>query len=246
MRGQNLMTLPTEVAPGQTIDLSMNFVAPVIEGSYRGNWQIRNNKGEVFGTNPTANRPFWVDIQVKSPALTGIAYDFVANACSAQWTSGTGALSCPGANKDINGFVLKQNLARLEDGTTSLRPSLLTAPQNTSNGYIRGVYPSFRIQKGDRFRGIVNCERGATSCGVLFRLDYQLATGGLVRDFWAFGERYEGNTFTVDLDLSPLAGQDVRFVLSVLSLGDASGDRALWVEPRIVRTIPSVTITPTP
>jgi len=246
MRGQNLMALPTEVAPGQTIDLSMNFVAPIIEGSYRGNWQIRNNKGEIFGTNPTANRPFWVDIQVKSPALTGIAYDFVANACSAQWTSGAGTLNCPGTNNDVNGFVLKQSLSRLEDGTTSLRPSLLTAPQNTSNGYIRGVYPSFRIQKGDHFQGIVNCERGATSCGVLFRLDYQLATGGLVRDFWAFGERYEGTTFTVDLDLSPLAGQDVRFVLSVLSLGDASGDRALWVEPRIVRTISSVTITPTP
>ena len=42
--------------------------------------------------------------------------------------------------------------------------------------------------------------------------------------------------FTVDLDLSPLAGQDVKFVLTVLSLGDASNDRALWVQPRIVRT----------
>jgi hypothetical protein len=135
---------------------------------------------------------------------------------------------------------------RLENGTTTLRPSLLTAPQNIQNGYIRSAYPSFKVQTGDRFQAIVNCERGATSCGVLFRVDYQLATGGLVRDFWAFGERYEGTTFTVDLDLSPLAGQDVRFVLSVLSLGDATGDRALWVEPRIVRTIPSVTITPTP
>ena len=246
MRGRNLMTLPTEVAPGQTIDLSMNFIAPVIEGKYRGNWQIRNDKGEIFGTTATANRPFWVDINVKTSAFTGTVYDFVANACSAQWTSGAGTLNCPGTNNDGNGFILIQSLSRLENGTTSLRPSLLTAPQNIQNGYIRGAYPSFKVQTGDRFQAIVNCERGATSCGVLFRVDYQLATGGLVRDFWAFGERYEGSTFTVDLDLSPLAGQDVRFVLSVLSLGDASGDRALWVEPRIVRPSPLITLTPTP
>lgn len=235
MGGQNLMPLPAEVPPGQTIDLAMNFTAPLIEGTYRGNWQIRNDKSEIFGTTSTANRPFWVAITVRAPALTGTAYDFVANACSAQWFSGNGNLNCPGLNNDRNGFVLRQSNARLEDGTLITRPSLLTVPQNIFNGYIRAVYPSYRIQNGDHFQAIVNCEYRATSCGVLFRLDYQLSDG-LVRDFWAFGERYEGQYFTVDLDLSPLAGQDVRFVLTVLSLGTASGDRALWVEPRIARS----------
>ena len=225
----------------------MNLTAPIIEGSYRGNWHIRNDKGEIFGTTATANRPFWVAIRVKAPPLTGTAYDFVLNACSAQWFSGAGLLNCPGTNNNNNGFVLRQSSARLEDGTLLLRPSLLTMPQNTFNGYIRAVYPSFKVQNGDRFQAVVGCEKGATSCGVLFRLDYQLADG-LIRDFWAFGERYEGNTFTVDLDLSSLAGQDIKFVFSILSLGPASGDRALWVEPRITRSgnLPSVTLTPTP
>ena len=228
------MPLPIEVAPGQTIDLAMNFIAPLFEKDYRGNWLIKNEKGELFGTTATANRPFWVAIKVQAPALTGTAYDFVANACSAQWFSGVGILPCPGKDKDANGFVLIQSRSKLEDGTTSFSPSLLTVPQNNSSGYIRAVYPSFKVQKGDHFQAIVNCEGGATSCGVLFRVDYQLADG-LVRDFWAFGERYDGKYFTVDLDLSPLAGQDVKFVLTVLSLGDASGDRALWVQPRITR-----------
>jgi len=245
MGGRNLTYLPSEVAPGETIDLAMNFTAPVLEGKYRSNWQIRNDTGQIFGTTATANRPFFVDIVVKAPPVSGTAYDFTANACSAQWSSGAGTLTCPGTNNDVNGFVLKQTTARLEDGTTRSVPNLLTFPQNTFNGYIRGVYPSFKVQNGDRFRAVVNCERGATSCGVLFRVDYQLADG-IIRDFWAFGEQYEGNTFTVDLDLSPLAGQNVRFVLTVLSLGSTSGDRALWVEPRIVRTSPAVTITPTP
>ena len=238
------MPLPQEVAPGQTIDLAMNFTAPIIQGSYRGNWQIRNDRGEIFGATSTANRPFWVAITVRAPLLTGTSYDFVANACSAQWYSGNGNLNCPGTNNDRNGFILRQSNARLEDNTLVSRPSLLTFPQNIFNGYIRGVYPSYRVQSGDRFQAIVSCEGRATSCGVLFRLDYQLADG-LIRDFWAFGERYEGSYFTVDLDLSVLAGQDVRFVLSVLSLGSASGDRALWVEPRIVRGS-NLLSTPTP
>jgi hypothetical protein len=114
-------------------------------------------------------------------------------------------------------------------------------------GYINALYASFNVQKGDRFQAVVSCEVGATSCAVLFRLDYQLADG-VVRQLWAVEEHYEGNTSTVDIDLSALAGQDVNFVLTVLSLGPASNNRALWVEPRIVRsgTAPLITLTPTP
>ncbi len=232
--GVNNMPLPNEVAPGQSIDIAMNFIAPLFDGDYRGNWLIRNEKGELFGTSVTANKPFWVDIKVKAPPVTGIVYDLAANACAAQWFNGAGTLPCPGTDKDANGFVLKPTTAKLEDGSTTSLPSLVTVPQNINNGYIRAVYPSIKVQNGDRFQAVVNCQNGATACGVLFRVDYQLADG-IVRDFWAFGEQYDGKTFTVDLDLSPLAGQDVKFVLTVLSLGDASNDRALWVQPRVVR-----------
>jgi len=243
MGGLNNSPLPNEVRPGQTVDIAINFTAPIILGEYRSNWQLRNEKGELFGTSSTANQPFWVSIRVQTPPVTGTVFNFVDNVCSANWFSAAGTLDCPGTNNNRNGFVLKQTTARLEDGTTLPRPSLLTVPQNTFNGYIRGVYPSFKIQNGDKLLAIVGCENRATSCGVLYRIDYQLADG-LVRDFWAFGEQYDGNTFVVELDLSPLAGQDVKFVLTILSLGDASRDRALWVEPRIVRN--TLIVTPTP
>ena len=244
MGGQNLLPLRQEVAPGQTIDLAMNFTAPLREGTYRGNWQIRNDKGEIFGITSTANRPFWLAISVRAPAPAGTSYDFVSSACTARWFSSTGNLNCPGANNDRNGFILQQRNARLEDGTLVTRPSLLTSPQNMLNGYIRGFYPSYKVQSGDRFQAIISCEDGATSCSVQFRLDYQLRDG-LVREFWEFGEQQDAKYSTVDLDLSPLAGQDVRFVLAVLSLGSASDDRALWVEPRIVRDGAAL-LTPTP
>lgn len=235
MGGDHLMPLPRDVAPGQTIDLAMNFTAPLREGNYRGNWQIRNDQGEIFGITPTANRPFWVAIRVKAPELRGTQYDFVNSACSARWFSSAGTLTCPGVNNDANGFILRQINARLEDGALVTRPSLLTSPQNIVNGYIRGFYPSYKVQNGDRFQTIISCEIQATSCSVQFRLDYQLRDG-LVREFWDLVEQQDGEYSTVDLDLSALAGQDVRFVLTVFAFGPASGDRALWVEPRIVRS----------
>jgi hypothetical protein len=243
MGGQNFMPLPQEVAPGQTVDIAMNFTAPLILGDFRGNWQIRNDKGELFGTSSTANQPFWVSVRVQIPALTGTVYNFYTHACSAQWFSGAGTLDCPGKNNDRNGFILRQTAPKLEDGTTSAKPGLLTVPQNITNGYIRGVYPSFRVQNGDRLQVIVNCEGGATACGVLFRIDYQLSDG-IVREFWASGEQFDGKYFSVDLDLNPLAGQEVKFVFTVLSIGEASGDRALWADPRIVRN--TLIATPTP
>jgi hypothetical protein len=47
----------------------------------------------------------------------------------------------------------------------------------------------------------------------------------------------------VDLDLSPLAGRDVKFILTVLSAGVATGDRALWAGPILYRG--TLTSTPT-
>ena len=240
------MPLPREVAPGQTIDLAMNFTAPLSEGNYRGNWQIRNDRGEIFGITPAANRPFWIAIRVRAPAVGGTQYDFVNSACSARWFSSAGNLTCPNVNNNRDGFILRQSNARLEDGTLVTRPSLLTSPQNIVNGYIRGFYPSYRVQNGDRFQAIISCENQAISCSVQFRLDYQLRDG-LVREFWEVAEQQDGMYSTVDLDLSALAGQDVRFVLTVFSFGPASGDRALWVEPRIVRSGSGVSLsTPTP
>ena len=105
-----------------------------------------------------------------------MGYDFQANACSAQWKSGAGNLPCPGVDGDGKGFTIPLNFTRLEDGTTGPAPSLLIAPENKYNGYIQGVYPTFTVQPGDRFRAGVGCESDY-SCYVTFQLDYMTAAG---------------------------------------------------------------------
>ena len=275
MGGPTSAPFPTSVAPGQTVDLTVNLTAPSVGGTYRGNWMLKNASSASFGIGTAADKPFWVEIKVSGPTATpgtpsptptgstpvppsptptqiaGTVYDFAANYCLAKWVSGAGVLPCPGTDNDAKGFVLKLDNPQLETGAYDTRPGLLTNPQNTTNGYIQGTYPAFRVQSGDRFQSIVNCQYNATSCYVVFRLDYQIGDA-TPKTFWTFGEKYEGQYYQANIDLSSLAGYDVKFILTVMAGSYATGDRALWVAPRIYRPLlglgggPESTSTPAP
>jgi hypothetical protein len=52
------------VAPGQSIEISVEMIAPQMPGTYQGNWMLANPSGELFGIGPNGNLPFWVRISV--------------------------------------------------------------------------------------------------------------------------------------------------------------------------------------
>jgi polar amino acid transport system substrate-binding protein len=59
------LALQQNVAPGQTVDLSLNLVAPRIPGQYTGIWQMVNAQGRPFG------QKIWVRVQVsRGPSPT--------------------------------------------------------------------------------------------------------------------------------------------------------------------------------
>jgi len=237
------------VAPGETIDLTVNLTAPNVSGLVRGYWKLKNAAGVLFGIGAAADKAFWVEILVSTSGGGGIAYDFVKNAASATWTSGAGALTFPGSAGDANGAGLKVDNPKFENGAVGGAPGLLMTPQNVTNGFVQAQYPAYHVQNGDHFKSIVNCDYGATNCYVNFRLDYQIGTGPVIT-FWTFNEKYEGFYYAADRDISSLAGQDVKFILRVGAAGFPAGDRAVWGAPRITSatggTPPTPTITPTP
>jgi hypothetical protein len=245
MSAPTTVNLPWGAVHDQTVDISVNMVSPSTAGAYRGFWILANASGNYFGIGTNASDPVWVDVRVAgdSPA-NGTSYDFMANACAAEWKSGAGLLPCPGTNGDSKGFVLGLNPARLEDGSTNTA-GMLTVPQNRYNGYIQGFYPTFTVQPGDHFKANVGCEYGS-SCYVTFRLDY-MAANGYIGTFWQWREAGDGKSYPADVDLTPLAGRSVRFILTLLATGTAANDQAVWAEPRIVRvtSIPP-TFTPVP
>jgi hypothetical protein len=247
MSAPSVVGLSGNVYPGETVDVSVNLVAPTNKGQYRSYWKLRNASGVLFGIGSQGETAFWVDIKVQGPEYAG--YDFVARACDAAWASNSGNLPCPGYEDDNDGYVLKLDDPRLENGTRVDEVALLTVPKNTKNGYIYGQYPAIKIQEGDHFVTSVSCQYRANSCNVLFRLEYQVGDGKIkVLDEWA--EVNEGKSYPVNLDLSFLAGKNVTFYLSADANGNKGKDEALWLAPRIVRQgtpppTPTATASPT-
>lgn len=61
------------VAPGQTIDVSMNLTAPGSTGTYRGVYRLRNSNNVLFSIENSASDTFWVEIKAVEPAPSVVA-----------------------------------------------------------------------------------------------------------------------------------------------------------------------------
>ena len=56
-----------------------------------------------------------------------------------------------------------------------------------------------------------------------------------MRNLDTWNEVYDGDFTRVDIDLSPLAGKSVEFILTVLNNGDNQEDWVFWLRPAILR-----------
>jgi hypothetical protein len=61
--------LPSMVAPGQTVDVSVPLTAPNSQGRQVGYWMLRNPNGVLFGYGNNAEKAFYVDIKVAKERL---------------------------------------------------------------------------------------------------------------------------------------------------------------------------------
>ncbi len=254
MGAPTAVSLPGNVNPGDTVDISVNMTTPNNNGHYIGYWKLRDASGVLFGIGADASGAFWVDVNVSGPVYT--AYDFTANYCDATWDNNNINLPCPSSQGDSNGYVINLIHPVMESGKTEDEAGLLAVPKNTWNGLIRGTYPAFNVQSGDHFQARVNCQYQAYPCDVFFRLDYQTGSGA-IHTLGQWHEIYDGLFTPVNVDLSSLAGKNVKFMLVVTANGSPNQDYALWVGPKIVRPgtppptstptlTPTATFTPTP
>src|SRR5512143_3260020 len=75
MGGPATVAMPKTVAPGSTVDVSVNLTAPNSPGSYRGYWRFQNANGFHFGLGADGSKSWWVDIDVSGTPV-GRNYDF--------------------------------------------------------------------------------------------------------------------------------------------------------------------------
>jgi hypothetical protein len=235
MAGPPSSPLAGSVPPNAEVDITISLTAPNADGTHRGNWLLRDADGVLFGLGVDSDVPFFVQIVVGATPTPApeVVNDFVANYCDAEWVSGAGALPCPGSDTDPEGFVIKLDSPKLENGTTENEPALLTHPEWVNNGVISGRFPSFEVKEGDHFLAVIGCLFNGLSCDVRFQLNYR-ENGGALQNLGQWDQSYDGGIQKIDLDLSDLAGKSVQFAFAVLSNGPSNQDWAFWLAPRIV------------
>lgn len=232
MGGASPTAIPT-VGPGQEVDLTVNMTSPANIGSYRGYWRIRNAAGvfiPILGGHE--GRSFFVDIKV---AVSSSGYDFYTRASNAIWISGAGNLTFGGPDTDANGFAMFKDNQKLEDGTITTK-ILETHPQFVDNGVISGRYPAYTVVQGEHFTakiGFLALADGSCGAGnVKFQLNYREG-GGSVTPLGEWTKSCDGTMKSIDVDLTPLKGKTVEFILAVLANGPSNQDWAVWVRPQI-------------
>lgn len=68
MGAPDSVPVPTTVAPGQTVDISVPMTAPGKGGTHVGLWMLRNTEKKAFGVGTGANEPIYVQIVVGGDA----------------------------------------------------------------------------------------------------------------------------------------------------------------------------------
>jgi hypothetical protein len=64
--------LSSSVAPGGTVDVSVQLKAPSSAGTYQGNFMLQNASGVNFGLGGSANSTFWVKIKAVKFSVTKV------------------------------------------------------------------------------------------------------------------------------------------------------------------------------
>ncbi|MBN2147415.1 MAG: hypothetical protein JW726_08500 [Anaerolineales bacterium] len=64
MGAPNTVALSTDVPPGESVEITVEMIAPQKPGTYQGNWKLSDAAGGLFGIGPNSDAPFWVRIIV--------------------------------------------------------------------------------------------------------------------------------------------------------------------------------------
>jgi hypothetical protein len=64
------VSLPGNVAPGQSHTFSLNMSAPTTSGTHIGFWTLENADGTQFGVGESGSQLFWVQIVIPGPTPT--------------------------------------------------------------------------------------------------------------------------------------------------------------------------------
>jgi hypothetical protein len=222
------------VAPGETVDVSIDLIAPEAPGTYQGYWKLRNTAGKTFGLGESGDKDFWVKIKIGP--LSGITYDFNIQAKSANWVGSGGGSSVEvpfnGADDNPDGVAKLMDNFNLEHGKPS-GVALVTGPKKTDDGRITGTFPKYTLGEKDHFKAKLGFLEDCGDGQVIFQ--FGIKEGDTVQKLGEWAKSCDGQLIFSDIDLSGYSGREVQFVLDVFADGSPVNDLVVWGSTRIER-----------
>jgi len=240
MGGPSSLDLTSEtVQPGESLDISVDLVAPRETGTYQGFWKLRNVKGEGFGVGEYS-KAFWVKINVVEGA--GMMLDFNNRADEAAWGFG----SVPVDYVDLGGeildfdhpgdpgdpYVALLDQQFLEGGRIS--GVLLAAyPPRGAGQYIIGRFPAYKVNGGDLLFGRVGLSTNANGvCGngdVTFRISLMVeGDPATLVTLWDWVEVCDNQMKSFEIDLDDYKGEQAQIFLVVIANSGSEANFAVW------------------
>lgn len=222
----------TNILPGQTAHVSVSLSAPDEFKKYRSFWKLMNKSGQIFGLmdNTGKEQSIWAEIVV------GLRYDFAANMCSATWTSSSGALPCPGIQKDPRGFAYLSTAPAIEGGVKENDPAIVMVPPSTKGGYIVAQFPQIIIPDYSNLSLRFGCLEGYTNCNVRFRITYSIDGGPeqeLLNTVHGYGEWEAYNSYLAFNNQFAMVGKPVSFLFYMYAMEGSSDNYAFIFSPII-------------
>lgn len=195
---------------------------------------VENTVTESDETNNVYESP----ISVVNPRTV---YDFVDKAPLATWQSGDPltSLAWNGGTGDTQGFA-RYATGQLETGGAIQGQCLETHPKWVASGWIAGYYADlytsghYIVQQGDLFYATVGLLQDANAGNVTFKVILRASSSGEVT-IAQVNDAYGDGLKTVNVDLSPYAGQGADIVLRVEAGDNADQDWACWTRAVIYR-----------
>ena len=122
MGGPDSTPLAGSVAPGQTVDLSVDLVAPDEEGEYIGYWMLQNAGGQFFGVGPEGKFALYVQINVVGTAPTSTTGATAAPTDATAAPTGTETAEATATTQPSGDIVLDVSLEVDESDVTGACP----------------------------------------------------------------------------------------------------------------------------
>ena len=223
-------TVPNVVHQDQAAAKQAIATAGLTTGIVTGVFNNSVPAGQVLTQSPVSGGtvPWGSAVALTVSSGPAPAWSMVAHACdSASWSSGAGALRCPGGDTDDTGFALVRTDCWVFTDESTQCDFLETHPQWVDNGSIHGVYNLPRpIIAGDHFRadlGFMKPKTGQSPAIVNFRL---IVAGQIVGD-WDL-KSADDRMVQPDVDLSSFAGVQ-QVTLEVDAHGSVGQCWASWV-----------------